>query len=221
MDTENVEVISQWVWLGVSIARIAAWPLVIALIAWWQRDTFRKFLESLPRRPVTVKGPGGWEATVGAAEQLQEARKPPIEAAIQTAAPAARPAVADLEGRLRAQLVGDQAQQTGVLLRELAETRVRAGHESIYRLIFGSQIQALKQLDLRGTATVQEARQYYDNLIPLHPDLYPNYPFESWLNFLVAMLLVQRDGDLLSTTIYGHDFLMYLTANRISEAKPF
>lgn len=221
MDTENVEVISQWVWLGVSVARIAAWPLVIALVAWWHRDTLGKLLDSLPTRPVTVKAPGGWEASLGASEQLQEARKPAIEAAIQTAPPAARPAVADLEGRLRAQLAGDQAQQTATLLRELAETRVRAGHESIYRLIFGSQIQALKQLDLRGTATVQEAQQYYNTLIALWPDLYPKYPFESWLNFLIAMLLVQRDGESLSTTIYGHDFLTYLTANRIPEAKPW
>jgi len=226
----NVEVISQWLWFIVSILRIAAWPLVILLVVWWNRESILKFLKSLPDRPFTAKAPGGFEVNVGAATSQGggDAGTQITEAPISATPPAlvvtaTRPAITYLEGELRQQLAGtpDLTQQNNLLLRALAETRIRAGHEAIYNRIFGSQLEAMKTLDTRGSATVADAKQYYDSLIPRFPNMYPGYSFESWLGFMVGVGLVSREGERLTPTFYGHDFLVYLTENRLSGEKPF
>jgi hypothetical protein len=225
----NVEVISQWLWFIVSLARIAAWPLVIALVAWWNRASILKILNSLAERALTAKAPGGFEVNVGAAtSQGREAGTQIAEAPISPTPPAlaaiaVRPAITYLEGELRQQLVGipDPVQQNNLLIGALAETRIRAGHEAIYNRIFGSQLEAMKTLDIRGSATVADAKQYYDTLIPRFPTMYPSYPFDSWLGFMVNTGLVYRDGERLTPTVYGHDFVVYITENRLSGDKPF
>jgi hypothetical protein len=240
-NTPNVELINQWLWFAVQIVRIVAWPLVIGLLAWWNRKAILKLVDSLGRRALRLKGPGGIEASLEAiTDQAGESGVNKYEATIAAPTPAVvstpaagtpaspigiptpRPAVAHLEGELRGQLAGvEVTQQNTKLLRELAETRVRAGHEQIYNRIFGTQILAMKNLDLRGTATVADAKQYYDSLIPRFPKMYPAYPFESWLGFIINSGLVSRDGEVLTPTVYGHDFVVYLADNRLSEDKPF
>lgn len=226
METQNVELINQWLWFTVHLAHMVAWPLVVALVVWWVRAGILKLLNSLAERTLIVKAPGGFEASIGAVTAqdlgagmtITEARISPTP----LAGPSARPAVAQLEGELRHQLVGvEPTQQNALLLRELAETRVRVGHESIYNRIFGSQIVAIRELDTRGSATMADAKQYYDSLIPRFPTVYPAYPFDGWLDFMISVGLMSRDGELLRPTVYGHDFVVYLTENRLSGDKPF
>jgi hypothetical protein len=240
----NVEVISQWLWFIVQMARIAAWPLVVGLLAWWNRASILRLLESLARRALRLKGPGGFEASFDAiSEQGSEAGANKYESPITPTptlsvaavparttdaptpalgTPPPREAVAHLIGELKGKIAhADLNQQNELLLRDLAETRVRAGHEWIYNRIFGSQLLAFKDLDLRGTATVAEAQQYYDSLIPRFPDMYPRYSFDSWLRFMTNAGIVSRDGETLRPTVYGHDFIVYLAENRLSDAKPF
>jgi hypothetical protein len=103
---------------------------------------------------------------------------------------------------------------------------VQATHEFIYSRIFGSQIEALKQLDLRGPmgASLEEAQQYFrDQVVKLHPEFYSGYGFDGWLGFLVFNNLVAKDekSGRLTVTPYGHDFLVYLREQRMNEAKPW
>lgn len=220
MNTENVETINQFLWAVVTVIRSIAWPLVVGFLGWFNRAAIGRVVESLAERVLTVKAPG-FEATVGATNKQEgNPGKSLIEAPIASPAlPPPSAAIAQLEQELRNQLVGDVNQQNAALLRALAETRMTGGHEWIYNRIYGSQIIALRSLDQRGSATVDEAKQYYDSLIPQHPAMYPGYPFDKWLGFLTGAGLVRQEGNLLHTTAYGHDFLTYLAANSLSDAK--
>jgi hypothetical protein len=226
MDSTNVEPISQWLWLLVHLFRILAWPVLIGLVVWYLQDGISKLLQSFSARTLKIKAPGGFEASVDAPiNQGGDAGTKITGAPITAAAPlepAPRAAVMHLEEELRQQLAGiDPAEQNARLFRELAETRLRAGHEAIYNRIFGSQLNALRNLDQRGTGTVAEALQFYNALIPLYPTMYPGYSFDNWLGFMITNGLVIREGDQLRAGVYGHDFLLYITELRLSTDKPY
>ena len=136
--------------------------------------------------------------------------------------PSERPAVARLENELRNELQAvDSQQREGRLIRVLAETRLRAGHEFIYNRIFGSQIVFLKRLNELANCTVDQAREFFQPYAKQFPQVYSNYGFEAWLNFMVTNALVLRNGDTLMIDEIGRDFLGYLVFQRLLENKPW
>jgi hypothetical protein len=48
-----------------------------------------------------------------------------------------------------------------------------------------------------------------------------NFEFAPWLEFLRLFQLIKIDGDAISITDLGRDFLLYLSGTNLNEAKPF
>lgn len=213
---------------GVDLVRVAVWPFAVVFLALKFKSPLFEILASLQASlqradKAELTGPGGWGAkweqreaaannpSLGRLEKLSE---PPQLVASH------RPAVTRLENEMRLQLKAfDPEKREDLLLRAVAETRLRAGHEFIYNRIFGSQIAFLERLDGRGSLTVDEAREFFKPYADKYPQLYNNYGFDLWLNFMTANALVLRDGDTLTIDEIGHDFLVYITDQRLSRNK--
>ena len=85
--------------------------------------------------------------------------------------------------------------------------------ERTYGLIFGSQISFLQQMN-GGPLTIEHAREFYDRAKAAFVEVYKNYSFEQWLNFMESFILLSKTADgRLAITARGRGFLSYLTEN--------
>lgn len=219
---EQVEPINQWLWFVVQMAKIIAWPVAFGLVIFWIRPYLPSIFSSFGRRRVEVEAFGVKARLDAVGQQNEPIANLAVVAPKSPIAPSTRAAVVTLESGLRAEIATVQTDaQNAILFRALAETHLRAGHESIYNRIFGSQLIALKALDERGTATVADARQFLAPYAERFPEMYRTYGFDQWLGFLITNVLVERTNDNLQTTTYGHDFLVYITDVRQSMDKPY
>jgi hypothetical protein len=91
------------------------------------------------------------------------------------------------EARIRADLnklkLADN-QAVELLIQHLASTQLFLAAERLYRVIFGSQISALRHLNLYGPANRVIMQKFYDKAKEKYPQIYDPYPFEAYLNFL-------------------------------------
>jgi hypothetical protein len=107
------------------------------------------------------------------------------------------------------------------VLRLLAQAQIEATFERIYRLIFGSQISGLRELNARRQVTLAEAKQFYDGVAKQYPQVYPKYSFEEWLGFLRSQGLVSANDGKVIMTDMADDFLLYLITRHLPENKNF
>lgn len=211
-----------WIPLAINLIRAIVWPAAVVALVW---RVGPKFLAAIPGRAVNLEG-FGVRASIAAAEQQftgpdSPVNRPALEPASVAPTAVIREAVQLIEQQIRTEL----AQYTPdarepALVNALATTRLRGQHEFNYNRIFGSQIAGLKLLDERGSATVTEAHEFFEQYAKLYPQLYSTYGFDGWLTFMVSVGLVVREGDQLKATPYGHDFLVYLREVRLTEMKP-
>ena len=108
-----------------------------------------------------------------------------------------------------------------ILYKLLAENQIAVVFEQTYSLIFGSQLSALQHMNgLAGTQKeLAVLKPFYENAKEKYPDFYKNYPYESWLNFLLSSLLILVDDGNIDITVRGQAFLNYLTKQRYSLEK--
>ncbi|MDA8381746.1 MAG: hypothetical protein M0037_01485 [Betaproteobacteria bacterium] len=212
-----------WLWFWVEFTKAIAWPIVASGVVWRLGPRLMPFLEG---RKVQLEG-AGVRATFEPPGQSQASEKNPAAQTLEKSAPPLaggppRPAVAEMEQRIQAELAGVQIDNRDeVLLRNLAIARLQAGFEFTYNRIFGSQILGLKQLDVLGEVTVEQAREFFTPYAKQFPQIYAKHGFEGWLGFMTSGGLVAVDGDRLKPTTFGHEFLVYLREVRLSEAKPW
>jgi hypothetical protein len=109
-----------------------------------------------------------------------------------------------------------------VLIRQLAAQQCLTLFESTYRLIFGSQISAMEQINTHGPQSSQTLSGiFYETAKALYPDFYATYSFESWLSFLTRHEMVQKvdDRDEFVLALAGKDFLVWLVNNGLTREK--
>ncbi len=107
--------------------------------------------------------------------------------------------------------LGDQSDTVRVLIRHLAATQIALSLERIDRLIFGSQLMLLQFLNTLQGASHEQAKLIYGEVASTHSEFYDTYSYEDWLGFLVGAGLISNDGDEISITQVGREFLSYLT----------
>jgi hypothetical protein len=214
----------EWLPLAVEFIKAVAWPVAIGVIAWRAGPAL---LKALSGRAVDVEG-FGLRATIRTAVEQQQisgtenpVNRPALEPAPPDPVAVARPAVQIIEQQIRADLVQYlPANREPTLINALATMRLMGQHEFHYNRIFGSQIAGLRSLDEIGSATVEQARAFFEPHARQWPQIYATYGFDGWLGFLVSSGLVAREGDRLTATPFGHDFLIYLREARLTESKP-
>lgn len=202
------------------------------------RPEVRKKLADL--RAITF--PGGSADLTGseAAAQIEAQRHPPEaeKLPVPTPEPGARlpelpppsavhgPIEADLRRRIEESVPGGLDVQMAWALRIAVVAQVERDHEQTYRLIFGSQIAALKELNVRGALTLDQAREVYVlTAMKNYPETFKAETFEDWGQFLINRGLVvvapqpATDETRAILTHMGRDFLMFVTGRGLTEYK--
>lgn len=82
-------------------------------------------------------------------------------------------------------------------------------YERIWFSIFGSQIGALQKLN-DGAMRRQDLVPLYAVAAQLSPAVYTQYSFDQWIGYMRSQTLIREDGEFVSITVKGRDFLKFL-----------
>ncbi len=99
-------------------------------------------------------------------------------------------------------------------------------HEANYRLLFGSQINALKTLNVVGQGPISEFKTYFENMKtnPTYEAYHKARTFEQWGEFLINTEYVAHvegsDPPLVRITPFGRQFLQWMVVASVPEVKP-
>lgn len=132
----------------------------------------------------------------------------------------------DMRTRLEKTAPNDVEVQLSWAIRVAANAMIDRDMEVTYRIIFGSQIAALKEANLRGgSIAVVRAQEIYEQAKARHPDLYEALSFEAWAEFPITRGLASRPDEPITPesrsnlTEAGKQFLLFLTAKGLFEGK--
>jgi hypothetical protein len=111
-------------------------------------------------------------------------------------------------------------QKVEFLIKQLAAAQTVARFELVYNLIFGTQIDLLKRLNMGGPMTWQEAEASYQAALRIFPGFYARYPINRYIGFLSGNELLIRDQNQLVISDDGREFLSWMARNGRGEIKP-
>jgi len=84
-------------------------------------------------------------------------------------------------------------------------------HDMTWFTIYGSQMDALAELNSRGLVPVADLKKHYDKAVLAYPKTFANYSFEQWLSYMQSRMLIARYPSLMvELSFNGKDFLKYL-----------
>jgi hypothetical protein len=115
----------------------------------------------------------------------------------------------------------DSPETVEILIRNLAVAHVLQRAERLYRVIFGSQISALKFLNVTGPKSDLDIQPFYEKARRKFPKFYIGYSYEQWRGFLIDQQVMAHDStkDLFHTNQTGKDFLAWLVNEGLPEEK--
>lgn len=116
----------------------------------------------------------------------------------------------------------DDQQRIPILVHQLAVARLGRQFESIYSVIFGSQLEGLKRLrDNGGQTSLDQAEQFFERVKVEHPDFYASSSFTEWFQFLQRSELATLVGSSVSLTELGREFLVYVDETKVGRTRAF
>jgi hypothetical protein len=101
------------------------------------------------------------------------------------------------------------------LIRAISMLRIQHGHEVVYRLITGSQINVLLLANTPAAINMTKAREIYDAAAAAFPNIYLNFSFDTWVHYPVNMglLRIEPSGQaLLELRHVARIFCIFLSA---------
>ncbi len=209
----------------------ASWPIAIGLVAW----TFRSPITGVIGRVRQVTGFGGTAefATpeIGSQQSADASKAASLPAITNTSNLPPSDLVYDiLDGQLATTL--DQHIKGGTdvklawAIRSRSISEANRMHETNYRLLFGSQIQALKVLNVSGQSLISDFEKFYSTVAsnPANEMIHKDRTFEQWGDFVANVgYVVAVDGSeppLVQVTPFGRQFLQWMVIAGVSEFKP-
>jgi hypothetical protein len=199
----------EWVKALFDLLKGIAWPLAAFVLVWLFRDQIRPRLGQLRKL-----GTSGLEFDP---QPLDPAR----QGGIQPLPPHPMKTVNALIEQLKDELARfrDDYRETA-LIANLAQARVESNFEYIFGVIFQSQISALRELASKPL-TLSEARKMYETaIVPTNPEFYSTVDFDAWSKFLILQQLVTVDGESVSITDLGSDFLLFVDTKKVGMVRP-
>jgi hypothetical protein len=98
-------------------------------------------------------------------------------------------------------------------------------HDVSWFTIYGSQLAALAELNVRGLIPVADLKKHYDKAVLDYPQAYSNYSFDQWMDFMKSrMLIASYPSQMVELSFNGKDFLKYLAhvgRDAYAKGKPF
>jgi len=189
-----------------------AWPLAVVILGTIFMLVFRQPISTFIGRLRKVSR-AGLEASSDQPQKVPE-REPSPEATEELMKSFDSPTLREQEAAIQKALkdrgvTGGEAVK--VLIRHLASNQIALNYEQLNTAIWGSQVSLLRFLNSSATGETSDTlRPFYDSAAANYPDVYSQYDFESYMNFLInARLIIKQEGRYLITEL-GRDFLVYL-----------
>ena len=210
----------------------ASWPIAIGVIAWVFRDPITKMIGRVRQ----LSGFGGTaDFTGGDAISHRQSAEGSATASLPALAdtnnlPPPDPVFDILDGQLASVLEqhvqGGENVKLAWAIRQRSISEATRIHETNYRVIFGSQIHALKTLNVVGTGAIGEFEQFYETVRanPAWEAIHKDRTFEQWGQFLIDAAYVRlvegSDPEAVQITPFGKQFLHWMVLAAVPEAKP-
>jgi hypothetical protein len=127
--------------------------------------------------------------------------------------------VREQEGRVRADLevrkITSLTDREHLLIKTLATYQIGLHFERVYNAIYGSQVALLAHLNARPAGETEGGvKPFFDNAKASFPHVHENSDYESYLGYLQASTLVERNAGVVTITLVGREFLKYLVDAR-------
>jgi hypothetical protein len=214
---------------SVSLAKALAWPLVTLVMAALFRSEMKGIVTLLLSKLLTTSELEllGFKAKFAAQEQpvsnepdVKLDGSAPSEQVVVSPGPLGQ-AIDILRLSLQAEIEKwPPEERVGVALKALAEARFENQCLQVYGLIFGSQLEGLRQLEARRRITTAAAFEFFQSVARTLPGAYGDSDFAQWLEFMVRTNLVQRDKDDIVIAPFGLLFMAWVRARNIPMNKP-
>lgn len=209
----------------------ASWPIAIGLVAW----VFRKPITAMIGRVRQFTGFGGTAEFATPEIGSQQSADATKAASPQLIADTSNLPLFDaVYAILDSQLVEtlDQHIQGGPdvklawAVRSRSISEANRMHETNYRLLFGSQIQALKALNVMGQSPVSDFEKFYSDVARNQTNemIHKDRSFEQWGEFVANIgyvaVVENSDPPTVQITPFGRQFLQWMVIAGVPEFKP-
>lgn len=206
----------------------ASWPIAIGVFAW----AFRGPITAMIARVRQVSGFGGTAefATqeIGSQQSADATKAASLPAITDTSnLPPSDPVYDILDGQLMTTLnqhiQGNADVKLAWAVRWRSISEANRMHETNYRLLFGSQIQALKALNVSGQSPISDFEKFYATVAsnPANEPIHKDRTFEQWAEFVVNVgYVVAVEGSnppQAQITPFGRQFLKWMVIAGVSE----
>jgi hypothetical protein len=193
------------------VIEVLRWPAAVVVIAVVGFAVFRAAINRLLDRTRKISRDGVEVEAAEQAERLQAQGGPEVPKLPTWSEANQSPMLIEEMTRLRKVLseripAGEQDERETLLIAALAESGITINFLHIYRLIYGSQLDALDFISSFSPTKPEQLDHFYD----FTKTELPEVTFEAWLDFLVTNVLVLRDEDGLTITVKGREFLAFL-----------
>jgi hypothetical protein len=117
----------------------------------------------------------------------------------------------EVEGNIRVMIQSRPPNERDeFVVKFIATGLINVVYERIWLTIFRSQLLALTELN-RRLLRLEQLQPYYNSAAQGSPDLYANYSFPQWLNYMRSQVLIlEHPGQTFEITVRGKDFLKYM-----------
>lgn len=210
------------------IIEMVAWPATAALVSIVALLIFRAPIAALINRTKRINGKNSaidFDDVPASEKQRQEQQKQITNSvALQTVAPLAPPSevVAATENDIRRIVDGipeNDAGKQARLIRALAISDLQKDFETIYRILFGSQLDFLLAANAGGVSK-ERAEQMFQAAVAAYPEIHQNANVDMWLAFPKNVgLLADDPHGRLTTTTKAKEFMQYLVSVGLTSPK--
>ena len=204
---------------------VVIWPATVLTVVGIAVFRFRQEIAQVILRIQSVKAPGGAEILAPLLQEQQAAGRPPEEIADHLSE-LSEQAHDELSNEAMAAIdeaYSAAAEEIEAVRAQLTQAQLDLYYERVYRLIWGTQIALLKELNELGPQSMAALMgNHFQEHLKRVRILTPQYvgDFGAYLNFLTSWGLIEfiQPASYQITTL-GRGFLTYLTSNGISTAK--
>lgn len=192
------------------------WPLtVVALFLLFYRPISRliESITSLSRKGVQID--------FGKPQQQKQVIEPDMKLSEEFDPVLIKEIEKLIEQDLNLANIEDEEEKIKRLKKYATIKEITARYQTLYSIIFGSQLRLLQHLNFRrgvGETKDNLKKNFYDAAATIFPDFYKTTTFDEYFNFLVTFSLITTlTGDNYGITVYGKDFLAFL----VRQGQPF
>jgi hypothetical protein len=138
---------------------------------------------------------------------------------------ASSPLLRDRENNIRNELkargITNEQEIIKILTRACASVQLTLQWEQIEKVIFGSQMAMIVQMNAHPAGlSVGAMKTYFEAAAKQFPEVYANYTFEQYVNYLVSMQLILKGGAGYQVSLEGKEFMVWLVHTGRTHARP-